>query len=53
MVVDKDVEVLGEWTLGEVKTEWVPTLSTALQMEGSKSRVHLHDWPTSSAQGGL
>ena len=23
MVVDKDVEGLGEWTLGEVKTEWV------------------------------
>ena len=23
MVVDKDIEGLGEWTLGEVKTEWV------------------------------
>ena len=27
MVVDKDVEGLGEWTLGEVKTEWVRTLT--------------------------
>ena len=23
LVVDKDVEGLSEWTLGEVKTEWV------------------------------
>ena len=23
LVLDKDVEGLGEWTLGEVKTEWV------------------------------
>ena len=30
MVVDKDVEGLGEWTLGEVKTEWVRTLAVLL-----------------------
>ena len=30
MVVDKDVEGLGEWTLGEVKTEWVRTLTVLL-----------------------
>ena len=30
MVVDKDVEGLGEWTLGEVKTEWVCTLTVLL-----------------------
>ena len=29
MVVDKDVEGLGEWTLGEVKTEWVRTLTVS------------------------
>ena len=30
MVVDKDMEGLGEWTLGEVKTEWVRTLTVLL-----------------------
>ena len=30
MVVDKDVEGLGEWILGEVKTEWVGTLTVLL-----------------------
>ena len=45
MVVDKDMEGLGEWTLGEVKTEWIHTCTccTALQMEGSKLRVCLQD----------
>ena len=53
MVVDKDMEGLGEWTLGEVKTEWVRyTYCTALQMGDSKLRVCLQDWPTSSALRG-
>ena len=27
MAVDKDMKGLGEWTLGEVRTEWVCTLT--------------------------
>ena len=44
MVVDKDVEGLGEWTLGEVKTEWVVHLlycssDGRLKAEGTSARL--------------
>ena len=50
MVVDKDVEGLGEWTLGEVKTEWVRTLTVLLFRWKTQSRGYvckigqLPDW---------
>ena len=50
MVVDKDVEGLGEWTLGDRVGMY--TYCIALQMEDSKSRVRLQDWSTFSAMGG-
>ena len=56
MVVDKDVEGLGEWTLGEVKTEWVCTLTVLLFRWETQNREYIckigqlplpredHDW---------
>ena len=56
MVVDKDVEGLGEWTLGEVKTEWVRTLTVLLFRWKAQGREYIckigqlplhredHDW---------
>ena len=41
MVVDKDVEGLGEWTLGEVKTEWVRTLTVLLFRWKAQSRGYV------------
>ena len=41
MVVDKDVEGLGEWTLGEVKTEWVCTLTVLLFRWKTQSRGYV------------
>ena len=41
MVVDKDVEGLGEWTLGEVKTERVCTLTVLLFRWKTQSRGYI------------
>ena len=41
MDVDKDVEGLGKWTLGEVKTEWVRTLAVLLFRWETHSRGYV------------
>ena len=44
MVVDKDVEGMSEWTLGEVKTEWVHTLTVLLFRWKDQSRGYVCRW---------
>ena len=47
MVIEKDKEGLGEWTLGEVKTEWVRTLTVLLfRWKIGQFPLHWedHDW---------
>ena len=45
LVVDKDVEGLGELTLGEVKTEWVCTVAACCSSDGRlRLRVRLQEF---------